>query len=67
MLTWVEENSPIPTGTLIVAVNGQKINTVQELEALLQKQQQELEELILDVKSSHGSEKITMQLKPLKP
>ena len=63
----VEENSLIPTGTLIVAVNGQKINTVQELEALLQKQQQELEELILDVKSSHGSEKITMQLKPLKP
>lgn len=63
----VEENSPIPRGTLIVAVNGQKINTVQELEALLQKQQQELEELILDVKSSHGAEKITMQLKPLKP
>ena len=63
----VQENSPIPRGTLIVAVNGQKINTVQELEALLQKQQQELEELILDVKSSHGSEKITMQLKPLKP
>ncbi len=60
----VQENSLIPQGTLIVAVNGQKINTVQELEALLQKQQQELEELILDVKSSHGSEKITMQLKP---
>ena len=60
----VRENSPIPRGTLIVAINGQKINTVQELEALLQKQQQELEELILDVKSSHGSEKITMQLKP---
>ena len=60
----VQENSPIPRGTLIVAVNGQKINTVQELEALLQKQQQELEELTLDVKSSHGSEKITMQLKP---
>ena len=60
----VQENSPIPRGTLIVAVNGQKINTVQELEALLQKEQQELEELILDVKSSHGSEKITMHLKP---
>ena len=60
----VRENSPIPRGTLIVAVNGQKINTVQELEALLQKQQRELEELILDVKSSYGSEKITMQLKP---
>ncbi|MDE0685687.1 MAG: trypsin-like peptidase domain-containing protein [Candidatus Poribacteria bacterium] len=60
----VEENSPIPRGTLIIAVNGQKINTVQEFEALLQKQQQELELLILDVKSSHGTEKITMQLKP---
>ena len=60
----VEENSPIPRGTLIIAVNGQSINSVQELEALLQKQQQELEQLILDVKSSHGEEKITMQLKP---
>ena len=59
----VRENSPIPRGTLIVAVNGQKINSAQELEALLQKQQ-DLEQLILDVKSSHGSEKITMQLKP---
>ena len=61
----VQVNSPIPRGTLIVAVNGQNINTVQELEALLQKQQQDLEQLILDVKSSHGEEKITMQLKPL--
>ncbi|MCY3739543.1 MAG: trypsin-like peptidase domain-containing protein [Candidatus Poribacteria bacterium] len=60
----VEENSPIPRGTLIIAVNGQKINTVQEFEALLQKQQQALEQLSLDVKSSHGTEKITMQLKP---
>ena len=60
----VEENSPIPRGTLIVAVNGQKINSVEELEALIQKQQQELQQLILDVKSSHGAEKITMPLKP---
>ena len=60
----VQENSPIPRGTLIFAVNGQNINSVQELEALLQKHQQELEQLILDVKSSHGTEKITMQLKP---
>ena len=60
----VREYSQIPRGTLIVAVNGQKINTVQELEALLQKQQKELKELTLDVKSSHGSEQITMQLKP---
>ena len=60
----VAENSPIPRGTLITAVNGKNINNVRELEALLQKQQRELKELILDVKSSHGEEKITMQLKP---
>ena len=60
----VQVNSPIPRGTLITAVNGKNINSVQELEALLQKQQQELEQLVLDVKSSHGEEKITMQLKP---
>lgn len=60
----VQENSLIPRGTLIVAVNGQEINSAQELEALLQKQPQELEQLILDVKSSHGTEKIPMQLKP---
>ncbi|RKU20225.1 hypothetical protein C6503_06540 [Candidatus Poribacteria bacterium] len=59
----VQENSPILRGTLIIAVNGQNINSAQELEALLQKQQA-LEQLILDVKSSHGTEKITMQLKP---
>ncbi len=60
----VEENSPIPQGTLIVAVNGQNITSVQELEAVLQRQQQELEQLIFDVKSSHGEEKITIKLKP---
>lgn len=60
----VQVNSPIPIGTLITAVNGENINSVQELEALLQKQQQDLKELVLDVKSSHGEEKITMPLKP---
>ena len=60
----VAENSPIPRGTLIIAVNGKSINSVEEFEALLQKQQRELKELILDVKSSHGEEKVTMQLKP---
>ena len=59
----VEENSPIPSGTLIIAVNGQDITSVPELEAALQKVQA-LEQLILDVKSSHGREKIPMQLKP---
>ena len=60
----VQVNSPIPRGTLIVAVNGQSINSVREFEALLQKQQRELDQLILDVKSSHGEEKIPMQLRP---
>ena len=60
----VRVNSPIPIGTLITAVNGKDIKSVQEFEALLQKQQRELKELVLDVKSSHGEEKITMQLKP---
>ena len=60
----VQANSPISIGTLITAVNGKNINSVEELEALLQKQQQELKELVLDVKSSYGEEKITMQLQP---
>ena len=58
----VEENSPIPRGTLIIAVNGQNISSTQELEAALQRLE-ELEQLILEVKSSHGREKIPMQLK----
>ena len=56
----------IPRGALIVAVNGQNVTSAQELEAFLQKQQEmehELEELILDIKSSHGTEKITVRLK----
>ena len=57
----VQENSPIPQGTLIVAVNGQRVSSKQDFEALLQKQQ-ELEQLILDIKSSHGIEKITVKL-----
>ena len=61
------DNAKIPRGALIVAVNGQNITNIQELEAALQKQQeleQELEQLILDIKSSHGEEKITVKLKP---
>lgn len=59
-------NAKIPRGALIVAVNGQNVTSIQDLEAILQKQQeleQELEQLILDVKSSHGTEKITVNLK----
>lgn len=68
----VEENSPIPRGTLITAVNGQDITSTQDFEAAIQKERQELEKLqqelkqiILDVKSSHGTEKITVRLKAL--
>lgn len=63
----VKPGSQIPRGALIVAVNGQNITSIQELEAVLQQQQeleQELEQLILDIKSSHGEEKITVKLKP---
>ena len=59
-------NAKIPRGALIVAVNGQNVTSIQDLEAILQKQQeleQELEQLILDIKSSHGTEKITINLK----
>lgn len=52
----------IPRGALIISVNGQNVTSTEEFEALLQKQQ-ELEQLILDVKSSHGTEKITVKLK----
>lgn len=58
----VKVNSQIPRGTLITAINGQRITSVEELEAALQKGQ-ELEQFILDVKSSHGIEKITVPLK----
>lgn len=59
----VRENTAIPIGTLITAINGQSITSVQELEAALQKQR-DLEQFTLQVKSSHGIEKITVPLKP---
>ncbi len=58
----VRVNSRIPRGTLITAVNGQPITSVEELEAALQKGG-DLEQFILDVKSSHGIEKIPVPLK----
>ena len=58
----VEGNSLIPRGTLITAIDGQRITSVEELEAALQKER-ELEQLTLDVKSRHGIEKITVPLK----
>ena len=57
----VQLNSPIPQGALIVAVNGQSVRSAQDFEAFLQ-MQQDLEQIILEVKSSHGTEKVTMKL-----
>lgn len=54
-------NAKIPRGALITAINGEQVSDVQTLEALLQRHQ-ELKELILDIKSSHGPEKLTVHL-----
>lgn len=51
----------IPNGALIVAINDQKITDVRAFEALLQANQ-DAEKLILDIKSSHGAERITVKL-----
>ncbi|MYC76523.1 PDZ domain-containing protein [Candidatus Poribacteria bacterium] len=51
----------IPTGALIIAINDQKITDVRAFEAFLQTKQ-DAEELILNIKSSHGAEKITVNL-----
>ncbi len=62
----VKENAPgfnakIPRGALILAINGKEITDVQTLEAFLQLERDALE-LILDIKSSHGTEKLKVQL-----
>lgn len=54
-------NAKIPRGALILAINGKEINDVQTLEALLQTQKDAIE-LIIDIKSSHGKEKLTVHL-----
>ena len=51
----------IPNGALIVAINNHKITDVRAFEAFLQAKQ-DAEELILDIKSSHGAERITVKL-----
>ena len=51
----------IPTGALIIAINDQKITDVRAFEAFLQTKQ-DAGELILNIKSSHGAEKITVNL-----
>ncbi len=62
----VKENAPgsnakIPRGALILAINGKEISDVQTLEALLQAERDALE-LTFDIKSSHGTEKLTVHL-----
>lgn len=54
-------NAKIPRGALIFAVNGKEIRDVQTFEALLQTEKEALE-FIIDIKSSHGVEKLTVQL-----
>lgn len=63
IVDYVENNSPIPRGALIIAVNGQKVNSAQEFDAMLQKVAVNLEPITLDVKSSHGIEQVTVKLK----
>lgn len=63
----VKEQAPgykasIPRGALIMGINDHRITDVRMFEALLQANQN-AEELILDVKSSHGTERITVNLK----
>ena len=55
-------NAKIPRGALITAVNGKQVRDVQMLEAQLQAHQEDMEELILEIKSSHGTEKLTVHL-----
>lgn len=52
----------IPRGALIMAINDHIITDVRTFEAHLQANQN-AEELILDVKSSHGMERITVNLR----
>ena len=54
-------NAKIPRGALITAINGEKVSDIQTLEALLQRHNK-LKELLLEVKSSHGTEKLTVHL-----
>lgn len=63
----VKEHAPgyrasIPRGALIMGINDHRITDVRTFEALLQANQN-AEALILDVKSSHGTERITVNLK----
>ncbi len=58
----VRINSPIPQGSLIIKVNGENVRSAQDFDAFLQKVGTDLEQVILEVKSSHGTEMVTMKL-----
>ena len=62
IVDYVHENSPIPRGALITAVNGQKVSSVQDFDARLQKMEVQLDSITLDVKSRRGIEQITVKL-----
>ncbi len=62
----VKDNAPgfkakIPQGALIVAINGKEISDVQTFEALLQAEQDAVE-LMVEIKSSHGTETLKVLL-----
>ena len=54
-------NANIPRNALIVAINGKEIVDVQTLETFLQ-DKQDILNVILDIKSSQGKEKVTVEL-----
>ncbi len=62
----VRKDSPgseakVPRGALITAINGQKIVDVKTLENYL-KTEQDMPELILEIKGIHGTENVTIML-----
>ncbi len=62
----VKDNAPgfkakIPQGALIVAINGKEISDVQTFEALLQAERDAME-LMVEIKSSHGTETLKVLL-----
>lgn len=66
MVEKVKRNSPSATakiqrGALITAINGQEIRDVKSLETYLENNA-DLSEFVLDIKSSQGTEKVTLTL-----
>ena len=62
IVDYVRGNSPIPQGALIIAVNGQKVSSAQDFDALLQKTEVKLESITLDVKGRNGIKQVTVKL-----